>query len=462
MYCKNERSGDNVNGLYLWSNVSGGAGAADGIQNYANSRSGSARGIYNMADASAGFGDQDAYGIQNNAKPRGIGSGYGIKDFVWNYSPSGGSANYGYYGQVGGATNNYGVYTIADKNYFSGNVGIGTTDPGSYKLNVNSGNTYLGGTLTLTGELTKPNAWNIRPSANNSPNVVSIRGGTGDDDNTGRLEVYGGSDGGVAVRLEGNSWAGPGTSYVNSAYFAIGTTNPNYYTLYVNGETAINGSLYKPASWNIYSLTDATNYVTIHGAPGDYSPGCLDIRGAGDGAVSVHLVAGSAGGATSYIYNNLAVSTNSTSGYNFYVNGSAAFSTLAGTGNRAVYSNAAGGLTNTGPSDVRLKKNIVSISEKLDVLASLKELRGVYYNWNTSLERVKDLGEQREIGMIAQEVEKVLPEVVGANSDGYKTLDYPRLTGYLIEVCKAQQIEIDDLKARLDRIEARPQPSSRN
>jgi hypothetical protein len=156
------------------------------------------------------------------------------------------------------------------------------------------------------------------------------------------------------------------------------------------------------------------------------------------------------------------VSTNSTSGYNFYVNGSAAFSTLAGTGNRAVYSNAAGGLTNTGPSDVRLKKNIVSISEKLDVLASLKELRGVYYNWNTSLERVKDLGEQREIGMIAQEVEKVLPEVVGANSDGYKTLDYPRLTGYLIEVCKAQQIEIDDLKARLDRIEARPQPSSRN
>ena len=129
MYCKNELSSGNVSGLYIWSNITNGTGNATGLTSYANARNGTALGIYNMADASFGFGDQTAYGIQNNAKPRGLGEGYGIKDFVWNYSPSEGSTNYGYYGQVGGATNNYGVYTIADKNYFSGKVGIGTTNP---------------------------------------------------------------------------------------------------------------------------------------------------------------------------------------------------------------------------------------------------------------------------------------------------------------------------------------------
>jgi hypothetical protein len=102
----------------------------------------------------------------------------------------------------------------------------------------------------------------------------------------------------------------------------------------------------------------------------------------------------------------------------------------------------------------------------MDVLASLQKLRGVYYNWDTSLAKAKKLGDQREVGMIAQEVEKVLPEVVLTNADGYKSLEYEKLTGYLIEVCKAQQKEIEeqkklseDLKARLDKLEERLQPA---
>jgi len=117
-------------------------------------------------------------------------------------------------------------------------------------------------------------------------------------------------------------------------------------------------------------------------------------------------------------------------------------------------------------SDIRLKKNIVGISDQMNVLESLKKLRGVYFKWNTSLERVKHLGDSRQIGMIAQEVEPIIPEVVGTSRDGYKSLDYSELTAFLIEVCKEQQKEIDEqknvhdgLKTRLEKLEKQLTPA---
>ena len=122
---------------------------------------------------------------------------------------------------------------------------------------------------------------------------------------------------------------------------------------------------------------------------------------------------------------------------------------LSGSGNRSVYSTSNGTLTNTS-SDKRLKTNIKDITSELDIIHTLKKLRGVYYNWNTDIENTRDLGNQREIGMIAQEVESVMPELVGTNSNGYKSLDYPKLSAFLIEVDKMQQTEIEELKILLN------------
>jgi hypothetical protein len=134
---------------------------------------------------------------------------------------------------------------------------------------------------------------------------------------------------------------------------------------------------------------------------------------------------------------------------NLLVDGSATITGLAGTGNRTVYSDANGVLTNTA-SDIRLKTNIENLSDKLDVIGNLGKLRGVYYNWNTSIDAAKGLGSQREIGMIAQEVQIVMPELVGQNSGGYLSLDYPKMTAYLVEVAKAQQGQLDGLKLQLN------------
>jgi hypothetical protein len=129
-------------------------------------------------------------------------------------------------------------------------------------------------------------------------------------------------------------------------------------------------------------------------------------------------------------------------------NGNVNVRSLAGVGNRAVYSDASGVLTNSA-SDARLKKDVVTLGDRLDVLAALASLRGVEFAWDTSVERAAALGDRREIGMIAQEVENVLPQVVGADTDGYLTLDYAKLTAFLIEVAKAQQREIEDLEAAM-------------
>ena len=95
-------------------------------------------------------------------------------------------------------------------------------------------------------------------------------------------------------------------------------------------------------------------------------------------------------------------------------------------------------------SDERLKDDVVTIESALDKVMSL---RGVEYIWNKSS---KD--GQKDLGVIAQEVEQVLPEIVKEKEmpliDGetYKTVDYEKLTAVLIEAVKEQQKQINELK----------------
>jgi hypothetical protein len=126
--------------------------------------------------------------------------------------------------------------------------------------------------------------------------------------------------------------------------------------------------------------------------------------------------------------------------------GSVVVAGLAGGGNQQIYVNNSGAFYLGGASDRNLKKNIATISSEIDPLASLQKLRGVFFNWDNSKPRAADLGTQREMGLIAQEVETVLPQVVGTNNDGTKSVDYPKLTAYLIEVAKQQQVQIEQLK----------------
>jgi hypothetical protein len=91
-------------------------------------------------------------------------------------------------------------------------------------------------------------------------------------------------------------------------------------------------------------------------------------------------------------------------------------------------------------SDARFKKNIQNIDTPLSKVLSL---RGVYYYWDLDNPDVQEIDSSKQIGMIAQEVEKILPELVNTDSDGYKSVEYSRVVAVLIEAMKEQQKVIE-------------------
>ena len=99
-------------------------------------------------------------------------------------------------------------------------------------------------------------------------------------------------------------------------------------------------------------------------------------------------------------------------------------------------------------SDKRLKTNVVPVTNALDIV---KKLDGVYYNWKASSK------DDRQIGFLAQDVKKVLPEVVvgiEGNIAKGETLGmaYQNIVPVLVEALKEQQSEIEMLKFELQKI----------
>jgi hypothetical protein len=108
-------------------------------------------------------------------------------------------------------------------------------------------------------------------------------------------------------------------------------------------------------------------------------------------------------------------------------------------------------------SDERLKDNVSTIENPLD---KIKALRGVEYDWNSGSRKGK-----HDLGLIAQEVEEVLPHIVHEHEmplmdgaeDGvtYKTVDYEKMVAVLIEGMKEQQSQIDSLKSEINELKGR-------
>lgn len=107
-------------------------------------------------------------------------------------------------------------------------------------------------------------------------------------------------------------------------------------------------------------------------------------------------------------------------------------------------------------SDARLKMNFAAIDGALSKVLSMN---GKYYDWRTSEFPQMNFTTGRQIGVIAQEIEKILPEVVTTGEDGYKAVEYSHIVPVLIEAIKEQQKIIDgqnstitDLKASLENV----------
>jgi hypothetical protein len=157
-------------------------------------------------------------------------------------------------------------------------------------------------------------------------------------------------------------------------------------------------------------------------------------------------------------------------------------SSMVGVGQRiGIYGYASGGATNyagyfsgnvqvngavTQTSDKNLKKNIIPLS---GALKKILALQGVTYDWKSESELVSviksknaelksdhpkfNFPDGKQIGVIAQDVEKILPELVQTDGDGLKSVDYIKMIPLLIESIKEQQKIIDLQNARIEALE---------
>jgi len=194
----------------------------------------------------------------------------------------------------------------------------------------------------------------------------------------------------------------------------IGTNDPTY-NLHVQGNARVTGAVF----------ASDVNGISTSGTSGQV----LQSTGIGISWVT------SGGGAT--------LSNDTTTNATYYPTFSSAisgtYSTAYVSNTKCTFNPSTGTLSATvftSLSDETQKTDIQPIENAISIV---KQLQGVKYKW------INDHN-QPSIGVIAQEVEKVLPEVVSTNDNGLKSVSYGNIIGVLIEAIKEQQVCIEELK----------------
>jgi len=336
-----------------------------------------------------------------------------------------------------------------------GNVGIGATNPNS-KLHVNapSGTPFrvqVNGSSRLTvgsnGGVTIGTYYDTPPSQG-----LYVYGnvGIGTTSPSAKLDVEVSSGGAATIGSSGNIASGNysvAIGYENEATgnysIAMGrNTSAGYVGTAMGDGTDASGYASTAMGWGSVASGSYSTAMGEHSiASGDWSTAIgAEIEAAGDWSFAIALAdmnrdAGSTTSNTVTQSNTMAILGGKvgigTTSPNFKLD-------VRGTiGNNAT----------TYHSDIRWKKNIKTISTALD---KVLKLRGVEFEWNK--EKFKDMGFTggRKIGLIAQEVEPVLPETVDTADDGYKSVRYANIVAVLIEAIKEQQEMIENLKLKIE------------
>jgi hypothetical protein len=173
----------------------------------------------------------------------------------------------------------------------------------------------------------------------------------------------------------------------------------------------------------VASMTAGTG-ITVGTATGEGSTPVITNTGVTSAVAGTGVSVSAGTGAVTFSIGQ-AVATNS----------AVTFASVAASGDIVAYST----------SDKRHKNNIQLIPNALE---KVSKLNGVTWEWNDDVEDVTKLSPKT--GLIAQEVQEVLPEVVTERENGFLGLDYSKMVGLLVEAIKEQQTQIAELKAEVE------------
>lgn len=195
------------------------------------------------------------------------------------------------------------------------------------------------------------------------------------------------------------------------------------------------------------SWTGSGDHYGMYGYAAGGSVFNRGVYGSASGGSQAFGVWGTAAGASGWTIGVFGTTTSGTGRYALYASGDLAYT---------------GGIYNV--SDINFKKNVKPIS---GALGKILKLNGISYQFKSddelsslaksSLEgpdgtssSVYNFPAGNQIGVSAQDVETVLPELVITNPDGFKMVDYVKLIPVLVEAVKEQQKMINDLKAEVE------------
>jgi hypothetical protein len=401
------------------------------------------------------------------------------------------------------ATSSNGASTIVARDSngdFTANT-ITATTSNATTFNGTTGNftSITGNAIALTAinasNITSGTLDNARTTGNtaNSASTIVLRDASGDfGSNVITASLFSGDGSGInainASNISSGTIANARTTAASANGAATIVLRDSSGSFSVGGITAtsISGNGVAISAINASNLTSGTidnartsaatangaSTIVLRGASGEFAAGAItgaSFTGSGSGLTSIPnsaTTANSANGASTIVARDANGSFTANVG---------TFTTVAGTLSTAAQTNitSTGNLTNlvatsfgcgtaaSGTageiratnnitaffsSDERLKDNVQVIA---NALAKVLQIRGVEFDWN-NLDEPEDgyFVRKHDVGVIAQEIEKVLPEVVGTREDGIKAVKYDRIIPLLIEAIKELKAEVDALKGK--------------
>ncbi len=341
--------------------------------------------------------------------------------------------------------------TLMIDNYINANqIGVGTTDPllngyrrsgTDWKANDNRVYAAIGNAGTQSGD---ENGFSGYLSLwGTSTYNIELTGKRWQNNDLPTLALFGTND-------DGNGW------YSSNFRVDVDTANGNisYANLSMNNtsngggivETVLFSSNFNGSGHSNLQMRDSAGVNAIELDAG--SGGIRSLRSS-DGGIAVDLFQNSENGGVS-IQNSSNVNKlyyEASSGELQLSDdaGTATIDIQGNTGNIAVSGQVtAGGVALT--SDKRYKRDIVTLDNALE---NTRKLRGTAYFWKDA-----NKGTDRQIGVIAQEVEEVYPEFVHTNENGYKSVNYSQMVAVLIEAVKELDAKVTNLEEEKNDLKA--------
>ena len=347
----------------------------------------------------------------------------------------------------------------ADSAFFTiGNVASGTAQYGTMMGTLGSGNGYIqqqrfDGTATTYNLLLQPNGGNVGigtsspshemvlrkdQSAETEFSIVNLTSNSSAKTNLRFRNATSGSESGNGALIQLTN----GNDFKILNQFGnnliLGTSNAEAMRITSAGRVLIGGT---SASGHNYDFEVLDNHAFVKGPDGWNGTGDLAIVALGSAVVNEVFGCG-------YKYGTgMILSTYKSGGYGSFGSSCQDSLIIADTTGQAKFIN---DVVAFATSDKRLKENVKPLDSALD---KIKKINGVEFDWIDGKDEHGNSvhsNEGHDIGVIAQEIEEVLPEVVTTRDNGYKAVKYEKIVPLLIQAIKEQQEQINKLEEKLN------------